>query len=183
MLLLHPSLFTYDFDIRAFGSRKNMLCIFTPNRYPPTTTFINRKTRMSPFSSWLKKIAEKLNRNSSDLVHLPSYEDSERSQIEYFFKQQSKMRISAKSVPQCLWTPEQCRVWLFSFMITCLSYSPADAVATAMKFEGFGATLYSKHRSYWIKLLGAWHGPGIELVIVGYSTKKGVLPGSMHLSL
>ena len=92
------------------------------------------------------------------------------------------MRISAESLPQCLWTPGQCRVWLFSFMITCLSYSPADAAATAMKFEGFGAVLYTKHRSYWIKLLGAWHGPGIDLVLTGLSTKKGAVPGNVNIT-
>jgi hypothetical protein len=137
---------------------------------------------MSLLSSWFKKITWKTKRHFSDLDHLPSYNDSERSQVEYFFKQQSQMRISAKSVPQWLWTPEQCRVWLFSFMITCLSYSPADAAATAMKFEGFGATLYTKHRTYWVKLLGAWHGPGIELVLVGLSTKRGAVPGKVAIT-
>jgi hypothetical protein len=136
---------------------------------------------ISLFSSWLKKMAKKLNRNSSDLDHLPSYEDSARSQIENFFKQQSKMRISAKTIPQVLWTQEQCRVWLFSFLIACVSYSPADAAATAMKFEGFGASLYSKTRRYWMRFLGDQDGPGIELVIVGYSYKKGVLPGGVRL--
>jgi hypothetical protein len=68
---------------------------------------------MSLLSSWFKKIASKARRHISDLDQLPSYDDSERSQVEYFFKQQSQMRISAKSVPQWLWTPEQCRVWLF----------------------------------------------------------------------
>jgi hypothetical protein len=129
--------------------------IFTLNSYPPTTTFNYRKIRMFLLSSWFKKITWKMKRHLSDLDHPPSYDDSERSQVEYFFKQQSQMRISAESLPQCLWTPEQCRVWLFSFMVTCLSYSPADAAATAMKFEGFGAVLYTKHRSYWVKLLGA----------------------------
>jgi hypothetical protein len=69
----------------------------------------------------------------------------------------------------------------FFILITCFSYSPANSAATAMRFEGFGATLYTKYRTYWVKLLGAWHGPGMDLVLVGLSTKRGVVPGKVTI--
>lgn len=91
------------------------------------------------------------------------------------------MGISAASVPQWIWSTDQCQTWFFSILVTYLNYSKADAAATAIKLQGFGPTLYLRTASSWGRLVGIDNGEGIEALLLTMSNKDGAVPPGIKI--
>lgn len=90
--------------------------------------------------------------------------------------------IDALSVPEWIWTNEQCREWLRKFLVAQCGRSVEYASEKASKLEGFGANIYLRRFTAWQELLGFVDADGIYALGLGYRKKEGVIPEGINFN-
>lgn len=84
--------------------------------------------------------------------------------------------IKASSTPKWKWTQSQCQEWIRVVFITNLHRTPEEATKEALKFEGWGPTMYSMEERSWVKLYGPLHGTGFYGAMKGNRERWGAVP-------
>ena len=124
----------------------------------------------------LQELRKKFCPSSTENPAPPSYHEASKTNPP---SPENLKRIASK-VPQWKWSTKECRDWLRAVCVVYFNFSLQEAEASAMKFEGFGATLYMKIRDSWMGLLGE-NGRGLYGLLFGLRRKRGAVPKSMKL--
>jgi hypothetical protein len=124
----------------------------------------------------LQELRKKFCPSSTDNPAPPSYHEASKTNPP---SPENLKRIASK-VPQWKWSTKECRDWLRAVCVVYFNFSLQEAEASAMKFEGFGATLYMKSVDSCVRLLGE-NGRGLYGVLFGLRGKRGAVPRGMKL--
>jgi hypothetical protein len=116
----------------------------------------------------LQELRKKFCPSSIDNLAPPSYREASKPHPP---SPENLKRITSK-VPRWTWSTKECRDWLRAVCVVYFNFSLQEAEASAMKFEGFGATLYMKSGDSWVRLLGE-NGRGLYGLLFGLRGKTG----------
>jgi len=84
-------------------------------------------------------------------------------------------------IPQWEWTNIQCRSFIKNVCQKLLNLSLEDSELFALKFEGFGTTLYMHPPDWWIRHLGPVNGTSVYVYLVGMRDLRGAVPWGVNL--
>lgn len=87
-------------------------------------------------------------------------------------------KITALSVPRWKWSNEECRQWIYAFLVHCGRVS-SYANTCAKNFRGPGILLFNCPSDYWTQWLGPIDGLAVWFVILDANTKE--VPKGVHL--
>jgi hypothetical protein len=90
-------------------------------------------------------------------------------------------RVKASDVPQWCWSNKQCREWLTAVLIEYGSLEKQEAELRALKFEGFGPSLFGTTLERWNAHFGSL-GHSIYCLIFEKRKAEGAVPDNMTFS-
>jgi len=74
--------------------------------------------------------------------------------------------VRADDIPNWRWSTHECRAWIKDVCAIYLGMTDAAGEAVAQHFDGFGPTLYMKHKEWWTRNLGEDCGSAVYIWIL-----------------
>ena len=87
----------------------------------------------------------------------------------------NELNINVDDIPQWKWTAAQCRAWIAEILIHRCGYGPEEAKQKALRFSGWGPTMYTASTFHWRCWFGE-EGMAMFCVLIENCDKKGAAP-------
>lgn len=130
-------------------------------------------TMLSPVYKYYKPFRSVFNKDSDP----PPYTcETPQIEAEKDKRQKKKRPITATDVPQWKWTEEECQEWYRCVFVKYLGCVDAVAETVAKRIQGWGPSIFSRHKNDWTMMLGYGRGSAMYNHIYKARRKRGAIP-------